>query len=132
MPREFARKLRINVEIQRELAGLIREELTDPRVAGITVTDADVAPDLRQARIRVSLLGDDARLAEAVKALNHAGAKLRHGLGRRLKLRYTPQLHFVADTALREGDRLGQLIRQAVREDAQHLREEPPAPDRTE
>ncbi len=118
MPREFPRKLRLNVQIQRELMAIICEELTDPRVQGITVTAADVAPDLRQARISVSLLGSDEDLQQAVTALNHAAGKLRRELGVRLRLRYTPQLHFSPDTALREGDRIAAMIRKAVSDDA--------------
>lgn len=105
------------MQIQRELTALIRDELTDPRVAGVTVTSADVAPDLRQAQILVSVLGSDEQLDLAVKGLNHAAGKLRGGLGRSLGLRYTPELHFAADVALREGDRISALIRKAVRLD---------------
>lgn len=117
MPREFPRKLRLNVQLQRELTAVIREELTDPRIRGITVTMADVAPDLRQAKICVSMLGTDDELKQAVTALNHASGRLRRELGVRLRLRYTPQLHFSADTALREGDRISAMIRNAVRSD---------------
>lgn len=129
MPREYPRKLRINVQLQRELTSLIREDLTDPRVAGVTVTTVDVAPDLRQARVTVSLLGGDEQLKQAVKGLNHAAGKLRHELGERLRLRYVPQLHFSADIALREGDRIAQIIRKAVSEDRGHA---PEAADKPE
>lgn len=129
MPREYPRKLRINVQLQRELTSLIREDLTDPRVAGVTVTTVDVAPDLRQARVTVSLLGSDEQLKQAVKGLNHAAGKLRHELGERLRLRYVPQLHFSADIALREGDRIAQIIRKAVSEDRGHA---PEAADKPE
>jgi ribosome-binding factor A len=115
--REYPRKLRINTQLQGELAALIRGELSDPRVVGVTVTGVDVSPDLRNARVTVSLLGDDQRLKEALKGLAHAAGKLRHELGERLSLRYVPQLHFTADLALREGDRISALIRTAVRSD---------------
>ena len=121
MPREFPRKLRLNVQIQRELTTVIREELTDPRVQGVTVTMADVAPDLRQARVFVSMLGPDEELQQAVTALNHAAGKLRRELGVRLRLRYTPQLHFTPDVALREGDRIAAMIRKAVADDKTHI-----------
>jgi ribosome-binding factor A len=121
MPREYPRKLRINVQIQRELMTLIRDELTDPRIGrGITVTTVDVSPDLRQARVTVSMLGPDEELKVTVKALNHAAGRLRHLLGVNLRLRYVPQLHFAADTALREGDRIAQIIRKAVADDHVH------------
>ncbi|MBL6751902.1 MAG: 30S ribosome-binding factor RbfA [Nevskia sp.] len=117
MPKEFSRTLRLNAQLQQELASLIRDELTDPRVVQVSVTRVDVAPDLRNANVAVSSLGADAELAAAVKALNGAAARLRRGLGRRLRLRYVPLLRFTADTGLREGDRIGALIRQAAARD---------------
>lgn len=122
MPKEFSRKLRLNVQVQQVIADRIRL-LSDPRFVGVTVTEADVSPDLRQARIRVSVLGDDVALAEAVRALNRAAGKLRHEVGRALALRVLPQLRFEADGALRDGDRIGALIRQVVKEDASNARE---------
>ena len=130
MPREFPRKLRLNVQLQRELIALIQEELTDPRVQGITVTSADVAADLRHAKIFVSVLGSDEQLKVAVKGLNHAAGKLRHGLGKRMGLRYTPELHFAADVALREGDRISSLINQAVKQDRSNLND--PSAEKTD
>jgi ribosome-binding factor A len=115
--REYPRKLRINTQLQGELAALIRGELSDPRVAGVTTSKVDVSPDLRNARISVSLLGSDEQLKDALKGLNHAAGKLRFDLGKRLQLRHVPQLHFAADLALREGDRISALIRAAVRSD---------------
>jgi len=117
--KEYPRKLRLNTQLQGELALLIRNELSDPRVAGVTVTGVDVSPDLRNARVTVSLLGSDDQLKTAIKGLNSASGKLRHGLGERLSLRYVPHLHFTADLAMREGDRISALIRDAVRSDEQ-------------
>lgn len=119
--KEYPRKLRINTQVQHELAELIRDELSDPRVKGVTVTAADVAPDLRQAKISVSLLGSDEALEQAVQALNHATGKLRHELGLRLRLRHVPNLRFVADRVMREADRINQLIRKARAEDERHI-----------
>lgn len=118
--KEYPRKLRINAQLQSELAALIRTGLSDPRVAGVTVTAVDVSPDLRNARISVSLLGSDDRLKDALKGLKRAEGKLRHGLGERLRLRLVPHLNFVADAALREGDRISALIGAAVRDDDSH------------
>ncbi|HSW13181.1 MAG TPA: 30S ribosome-binding factor RbfA [Solimonas sp.] len=123
MPREFPRKLRVNTQLQAELAQLIRTQLADPRVVGVTVTGVDVTADMRQARVTVSLLGSDELLKEAVAGLNHAAGKLRHGLGERMLLRTVPALRFVPDMALREGDRVSGLIRNAVAEDQKHAEE---------
>jgi len=120
VPKEYPRKLRVNNQLQAELARLIRTELSDPRVAGVTVTGVDVTPDMREARVTVSLLGSDEQLKEAVGGLNHAAGKLRHGLADCMRLRTVPSLRFVPDIALREGDRVSGLIRNAVAEDLRH------------
>ncbi|HWY24771.1 MAG TPA: 30S ribosome-binding factor RbfA [Nevskia sp.] len=130
MPKEFPRTLRLNAQLQRELSSLIREELTDPRVQQVSITDVSISPDMRNARISVSQLGSDAELKAAVKALNGAAVLLRRRLGKVLKLRYMPALSFAADTALREGDRIGVLIREATASDrAAHPENAPETPD---
>ena len=127
MPKEFSRTLRLNAQFQRELSALIRGEMTDPRVKQVSITAVSVSPDMRNARISMSQLGSDAELTAAVKALNGAAVLLRHRLGKILKLRYMPALSFVADTALREGDRIGVLIREATAADrAAHPEENTP------
>lgn len=121
--KEYPRKLRINTQLQRELSELLVEVLTDPRVNGVSITQVDVAPDLRNATILISSLKTDDELAKSVTALNHAGPLLRKHLGSRLRLRCTPQLHFRADAQLRQADRLTQLIRDAVQVDRSHAQD---------
>ena len=121
--KEYPRKLRINTQLQREVAALVVETLTDPRVAGVSITQVDVSPDLRNATVLVSSLGTDEELAASVKALAGAVPLLRKGLGSRLRMRYVPQLHFRADTQVRQADRLNRLIRDAVASDESHTRE---------
>lgn len=121
--KEFPRKLRINTQLQRELAALIHEELTDPRIAGISITHVEASPDLRNATILVSSLKSDDDLAKGVKALNGAAPVLRRGLGGRLKLRRVPALSFRADAQLRNADRLSVMIRDAVVSDSGHARD---------
>ena len=120
MPREFSRTLRINAQLQRELSSLIREQLTDPRVTLVTVTQVSVSPDMRNARISISQIGSDVELKAAAKALNGAASLLRRAIGKSLKLRYVPMLRFFADEALREGDRIGSMIREATARDLAH------------
>lgn len=118
--KEYPRKLRLNTQLQRELADLMAGSLTDPRVSGTSITRVDVSPDLRNATILVSSLKTDVELAAAVKALHGAVPLLRRELGRRLHMRYTPQLHFRADTQTRQADHLSRLIRDAVASDEAH------------
>jgi len=89
---------RINEEIQRELSSLIRT-VKDPRVHGlVSITAVDTTPDLRYAKIFVSVL-DKSDVKEVVKGLRSAGGYLRRELGRSLQLRDTPGLTFVAGGA---------------------------------
>lgn len=101
---------RINEEIQKELSGLIRN-LKDPRVQNtmISITRAEVTPDLRYAKVYVSFLEAD-RAAEALKGLKSAGGYLRRELGSRLKLRYTPELQWALDDSITYGAKLLELI----------------------
>ena len=100
---------RINVEIQRELSSLIRT-VKDPRVHGlVSITAVDTTPDLRYAKIFVSVL-DKSDVKEVVKGLRSAGGYLRRELGRSLQLRYTPELTFVADDSIAEGAHILELI----------------------
>ena len=100
---------RINEEIQRELSSLIRT-VKDPRVHGlVSITAVDTTPDLRYAKIFVSVL-DKSDVKEVVKGLRSAGGYLRRELGRSLQLRYTPELTFVADDSSAEGAHILELI----------------------
>jgi ribosome-binding factor A len=112
MPREFPRKRRVSEQLKRELARLIRDEMKDPRVVMASVTEVDVSSDLRSARVFISTLelAEDADRQRAVDVLNHAGGFLRGELGRALRLRRVPELHFLVDDSLERGSRLSALI----------------------
>lgn len=129
--KDYPRAARLNTQLQAELSMVLRGELLrDPRVSGVnfSVTKVEVTQDMGHAAVFISsLFADDAKLAEAIKGLNHAAGRIRHELGLRVKLRYVPQLQFHADAALREGDRISALISQAVARD-KALHEEPAAP----
>ena len=101
---------RINEEIQRELAALIRT-VKDPRVHGlVSITAVDTTPDLRYAKIYVSVL-DKSDVKEIVKGLKSAGGYLRRELGRALSLRYTPELQFVEDDSIDTGAHILSMLR---------------------
>ena len=123
MPREYPRTARINVQIQRELVELIRDGLRDPRVKGVTLTSVEVSPDMRHAKIHVSVLAIDGKPAEAAKALNGAAGKLRLDLKHRLSLRHIPELHFHGDATAASADHVTRLIRDA-READKHAAED--------
>ena len=97
--------------VRGELARLLREELRDPHIGFATITDVAMSPDLRSAKVFVSVLGDQKKFAETVGALNHAAGHLRGLVGRNLGLRYAPELHFAEDHAIERGARVEELLR---------------------
>ncbi|MBR1781356.1 MAG: 30S ribosome-binding factor RbfA [Oscillospiraceae bacterium] len=109
---------RINEDIQRELASLLRT-VKDPRVHGlVSLTRVDTTTDLRYCRVYVSVL-DQSDVGEVVKGLKSAAGYLRRELGRALTLRYTPELQFLADNSIERGVRMVSRIDQVLEEDEQ-------------
>jgi ribosome-binding factor A len=88
------RSRRLSEALREELAELIEYELKDPRLAGVTVTEAHMAPDGRHVRVVVALAGDAAERDRAMDALNHAANYLRRTVAVRLRLFRAPELHF--------------------------------------
>lgn len=110
---DFDRAERIGAEMQRELAGLIRSEIKDPRLGMVTVQEVRVVRDLSHAKVFYTVLDDDkAKISGEVLA--HAASFLRRRLGQIMKLRTVPQLHFTYDHSIEDGRRLSALIDQAV------------------
>ena len=116
MPREFTRAERVSDAVQQELAVLIRDEVRDPRVGMVSVTDVDVSRDLAYAKIHVTFVGDrdQEEIDQAVKALNGAAGYLRKLLAASIKLRITPKLTFIYDESGRRGQHLSALIDYAM------------------
>ena len=101
---------RINEEIQKELASLLRH-LKDPRVQStmISITHVETTPDLRYAKVYASFL-DESKAQEALKGLKSAGGYLRRELGSALNLRYTPELVWALDDSITYGAKMLKLI----------------------
>ena len=109
---------RINEEIQRELSGLLRT-VKDPRVADamLTITHVDTTGDLRYSRIYISAM-DRTHEKDLMRGLKSAGGYLRHELGQRLQLRYTPELVFTLDDSLKYGAHMFDLLEKLERQEA--------------
>ena len=101
---------RINEEVQRELAALI-PTVKDPRVTGlISVTGVDVTPDLKSAKVYISVL-DKSGSEQVLKGLKSAAGYLRRELGRALNLRSTPELDFLQDDSMAKGAHILEMLR---------------------
>lgn len=111
----FSRKDRVNEQIRRELAELIRAEVKDPRVGMVSITEVEVTPDYAHARVYFSTLAGEDKIAEVQLGLQKASGFLRRELGRRVRIHTTPQLHFIHDTSLERGADLSKLIDEAAR-----------------
>jgi ribosome-binding factor A len=111
----YKRVDRVNALLQRELATVISEELTDPRIAFTTVTSVETTSDLKTARVFVSVLGGDDAVATTMQALNEARPYIRHEMGERTDLRFVPDIEFVSDTSAARAARISKLLREANR-----------------
>ncbi|MCG8429511.1 MAG: 30S ribosome-binding factor RbfA [Chromatiales bacterium] len=123
MAREFARTDRVGSQMQRELAVIVRDEISDPRLGMITIQEARVVRDFSHATIYFSMLGGELDAKQATKALNEKAPLLRHELGQRMRMRTVPELHFTYDDSTRRGNELSDLIEQAIAQDAKHHQE---------
>ena len=129
MPRDVPRARRVAEQVQRTLADLLRREVRDPRLKPVTVTHVEMSPDLTHAWVHFQLLTGDTHDPLQQEILEEAAGYLRGPLGRALRLRVAPQLHFQPDEELERGNRLDELITRAVREDAVRHVDEPPGDD---
>lgn len=109
---------RVNTLIRRELSELIQYELRDPRIDEfITVTEVDTSPDLKYAKIYISSMSGQREEQKILGVLNSAAGFLRTALANKIRIRYTPELHFVWDNSIEHGDRILRLIDEVSQKD---------------
>jgi ribosome-binding factor A len=101
---------RMSEKVRAILSELLLREVSDPRLRHITVTDVQLDPELMFANIYVNALGDEARQKDVMKGLKSANGFLRREVGKRVRLRNTPELIFHWDTTLERGERLSEII----------------------
>lgn len=110
----FERVSRISEEFKREISNVISNEIRDPRIAKFTsVTSVDVTKDLRYAKVYISVLGDEKAREDTLAGLRSAAGFIRREMGRRIKLRYTPEVIFESDRSIEQGIYMSHLIEEA-------------------
>ncbi len=114
MPKEFSRTKRVAAQVQRELAQLIQFEVNDPRIGLVTVSGVEISKDLAYAKVYVTALNDDHNVEEVLQGLNSAAGFMRRELGKRIKLRLTPELSFLYDATTQQGADMNTLIKSAI------------------
>lgn len=102
--------------IKQEMSKMLLKELKDPRIGFVTVTDVEMTGDLREAKIYVSIMGGEEQVKNSLEGLNSALGFIRHEIGQRVRLRFTPEISFALDTSLDYGDHIQKLLLQ-VEED---------------
>ena len=104
---------RVNEIIKRELSEIVRREFIFSAPL-VTVQSADVAPDLKNCRVFISIIGTPAQEKDALGKLNDKKGFLQRALGKRVVLKYTPHLHFLLDTSVERGNRIMQIMDEIV------------------
>ncbi len=107
---------RLAQEVKVQISLILARELRDPRVGLATVTDARMSPDLRYARVFVSVLGASDEQQKALAALNQAAGFIRRQLGARLGLRHSPELTFCFDQSVEQGARMEEILSEVQKE----------------
>jgi ribosome-binding factor A len=126
MRKNSVKNIRINSEVQREMSSIIREDLKDPRIHPMTsVMAVEVTPDLKFAKIFVSVLGNDEEKEKTMEGLKKSASFARHQLAKRMNLRNTPELTFVLDTSIEYGVTMSKKIdKLKEKEESKHRNEE--------
>lgn len=111
---DYKRSDRVADLLQKEIADLVFRRVKDPRLTNLTVTGVEVSPDLQHARVFYCIMGgnvEDETKKNAASGLEKAKGFIRQELGRRLHLRYIPQLDFAYDTSFEYGDKIERLLK---------------------
>ena len=101
---------RLAETLREEIAEVVGFELDDPRIEMVTVTDVNVADDLRDAKVYVLVDGTEEEINSALKALQHAASFVRQQVAMNLSMRFAPHLHFVRDTAEENASRVNSIL----------------------
>ncbi|MBE1287310.1 MAG: 30S ribosome-binding factor RbfA [Alteromonadaceae bacterium] len=121
MAREFSRTARVSQQLHKEIANILNHEFKHqvPEIGMVTVSGVEVSRDLAYAKVFVTFLEvDEAKNKASMKLLDEGKSFVRGLLGRRVKMRNTPELRFIQDSSITEGMRISNLVSQVRREDA--------------
>jgi ribosome-binding factor A len=103
---------RLSDLVRDEISRLLLRELKDPRIGFVTITGASVSPDLRHARVFVSVLGEEAAREASLSALRSASGFIQRALFRNLRLKHSPLVTFHLDDSMERGERIERVLRQ--------------------
>ena len=107
---------RLSEAVKQEVSKIILYELKEPQIGFVTVTRAEVSPDLRKAKVYISVLGDEAAQKKTLCRLEHAKGFIQTEVGARLQTRYTPILTFYLDESVKKSIHISKLIDEAIKD----------------
>ena len=119
----YKRADRVKHVLQQEISQILQQEMRDPRLSLLTVTNVNLTSDLRDAKVFVSSLDNNLDRKELLHGLNRAAGYIRGELGRRLTMKYIPQVTFVFDDSFDHQERILDLIDQIHHEDSSSVQE---------
>lgn len=112
------RSTRVAEQMKKEVGEIISRKLKDPRIGFITITDVEVTGDLQQATVYFTVLGNNRKRSDTLKALEQAKGFIRTEIGQRIRLRKTPELMFAFDVSAEYGSKIDTLLKQVMTEDS--------------
>ena len=116
MRKNSIKNTRVNAEVLRELSNILRDGIKDPRVAPMTsVVAVEVAPDLKTCKAYISVLGDEKTQQDTIAGLKSAEGYIRRELARRVNMRNTPEIRFIADQSIEYGVNISRKIDEVTR-----------------
>jgi len=124
------RLARLRELFKQEISTILQREMKDPRIGFVSVTDVELSQDLRHAKVFVSILGDEGAKAKTMAALTSAQGFIRTELGRRIRLRYIPQVHVKLDESIERGVRVQHLLRRVTEAKGEEASDVPGRKDR--
>lgn len=111
------RMKRVNETCLEALGEILQEDIKDPRLGFVTVTKVEVSPDLKQARVWVSVLGGEEEVEESFRVLEKAKGFIRSRLGTKVRLKFTPELHFLRDRGAEISEKVQMLLHEVIPEE---------------
>lgn len=110
--------------LKHEISELVQRHIKDPRIGFVSITDVEVSPDLRHAKVYVSVLGNERERKATVAGLRSAAGFIKRELGRRLRVKHVPEITIIYDESLERGSRILNLIESVVQENTETPDEE--------
>ena len=106
----YKRADRVSDLLKEEISQMLLREVKDPHIGFITITDVEVSKDLQVAKVYYTILGDEKQLRESAQALNRVSRFIKRQLGKRLRMRYIPDIIFRYDHSLEYGDKIDHIL----------------------